>query len=138
VNRFVAGFIGSPAMNFTVVRLNAMRDDLRAANSGFHLDMPAAIGRRLRAYTEREVVMGIRPENLRVATGADPDGLCFDAMVELVEKLGSEILLDVQVGGQTMAAAVDPAVRAKRGDKIRLAVDPDRLHFFDATTEAAI
>lgn len=138
VNRFVAGFIGSPAMNFTVIRLSGMNDGLCAANAGFRIDVPPAIGRRLRPYTEREVVMGVRPEDLHVATGADPDGHCFEAMVDVVEKLGSEILLDVQVGGQTMAAAVPPSVRAKRGDKVRLAVDPDRLHFFDATTDAAI
>jgi len=75
---------------------------------------------------------------VRVANGSDPAGLCFDAVVEVVEKLGSEILLDLQVGDQTMVAAVDPTVRAKRGDKLRFALRPDRLHFFDTTSQAAI
>ena len=82
--------------------------------------------------------MGIRPEDVRVANGSDPAGLCFDAVVEVVEKLGSEILLDVQVGDQTMVAAVEPTVRTKHGDKLRFALQPDRLHFFDTTSGAAI
>ena len=56
----------------------------------------------------------------------------------MVEQLGSEILLDVRVGDDTMVAAVDPTVRAKVHEQLRLAVNPARLHFFDAKTEAAI
>jgi multiple sugar transport system ATP-binding protein len=82
--------------------------------------------------------MGIRPEDLRIASASDPVGLCFDAVVEVVEKLGSEILLDVQVGGRMMVAAVEPTVRAKPGDRLRLALNPDRLHFFDSATEMAL
>jgi multiple sugar transport system ATP-binding protein len=55
-----------------------------------------------------------------------------------VEQLGSEILLDVRVGGDTMVAAVDPTIRARVQDQIRLAVNPLRLHFFDAQSEIAI
>jgi len=138
VNRFVAGFIGSPAMNFAAVRLSGADGGLRADNAGFSIDVPAEFGLRLRPYAGRDVSIGIRPEDLRVANGSDPPGLCFDAVVEVVEKLGSEILLDVQVGDQTMVAAVEPTVRTKRGDKLRFAVRPDRLHFFDTTSEAAI
>jgi multiple sugar transport system ATP-binding protein len=59
-------------------------------------------------------------------------------MVEVVERLGAEILLDLQVGDQSMVAAVEPTVRAKRGDKLRFALRPERLHFFDTTSETAI
>jgi multiple sugar transport system ATP-binding protein len=138
INRFVAGFIGSPGMNFATVRMSGAKDGLRADNAGLHIDVPAEIGLRLSPYAGRDVTMGIRPEDVRVANGSDPAGLCFDAVVEVVEKLGSEILLDVQVGGQTMVAAVDPTVHAKRGDKLRFALRPDRLHFFDTTSQAAI
>jgi multiple sugar transport system ATP-binding protein len=137
-NRFVAGFIGSPGMNFATVRMSGAKDGLRADNAGLRIDVPAEIGLRLQPYAGRDVTMGIRPEDVRVANGSDPAGLCFDAVVEVVEKLGSEILLDVQVGDQTMVAAVDPTVRAKRGDKLRFALRPDRLHFFDTTSQAAI
>ena len=66
-----------------------------------------------------------------------PD-LTFSSRVEVVEQLGSEVLLDVRVGDDTMVAAVDPAVRVKPQDELRLAANPDRLHFFDAQTEQAI
>jgi multiple sugar transport system ATP-binding protein len=137
-NRFVAGFIGSPAMNFAGVRVRDSNGGLRADNAGFDIDIPAEIGSRLRPYAGRDVTIGIRPEDLQVANGSHPPGLCFDALVEVVERLGPEILLDLQVGEQTMVAAVEPTVRAKRGDKIRFALRPERLHFFDTASEAAI
>jgi multiple sugar transport system ATP-binding protein len=137
-NRFVAGFIGSPAMNFAGVRVRDANGGLKADNAGFDIDIPADIGQRLRPYAGRDVTIGIRPEDLQVANGSHPPGLCFDALVEVVERLGPEILLDLQVGEQTMVAAVEPTVRAKRGDKIRFALRPERLHFFDTASEAAI
>jgi multiple sugar transport system ATP-binding protein len=83
-------------------------------------------------------ILGIRPEDLRIASSADPADLSFDAVVEVVEPLGSEILLDMAVGPAMMVAAVEPTVRAKVRDRLRLAVNPERLHFFDSATEAAI
>jgi multiple sugar transport system ATP-binding protein len=56
----------------------------------------------------------------------------------VVEKLGSEILLDLKVGRGAMVAAVEPTVRAVYGDRLRIALNPDRLHFFDAQTDATI
>ena len=73
-----------------------------------------------------------------MASDADPVGLTFNSKIEVVEQLGSEILLDVRVGEDTMVAAVDPTTRAKVQDTLRLAINPERLHFFDAKTEAAI
>jgi len=58
--------------------------------------------------------------------------------VEVVERLGAESLLDLQVGEQTMVASVEPNIRAKRGDRLRFALRPERLHFFDTKSEAAI
>ena len=75
---------------------------------------------------------------MRIATGGEPRGLAFDAVVEVVEKLGSEILLDVKAGPHAMVAAVEPSVRAGVRERVRLAVDPERLHFFDKETEAAL
>jgi multiple sugar transport system ATP-binding protein len=138
VNRFVAGFLGSPAMNFSSVQVTSGTSGLRAGNSGLAIDVPAEISARLAPYTGRDVIMGVRPEDLEVANGSDPPGLCFEALVEVVERLGAESLLDLQVGGQTMVAAVEPNIRAKRGDKLRFALRPERLHFFDTNSEAAI
>src|SRR6185437_8006170 len=91
-NRFVAGFVGSPAMNFAKVELLEQDGALRAHNEAIRITVPPAIGGRLRRYIGGEVTLGIRPEDLRVATSEDPAELSFDAVVEVVEKLGSEIL----------------------------------------------
>jgi multiple sugar transport system ATP-binding protein len=137
-NKFVAGFIGSPAMNFATVTVVDGGGGLTAENGGLTLAVPAGQAERLRGQVGRSLTLGIRPEDLRVASGADAAGLTFSARVEVIEQLGSEVLLDARVGDDTMVAAVDPAVRVKPEDELRLAVNPDRLHFFDAETEQAI
>jgi multiple sugar transport system ATP-binding protein len=137
-NRFVAGFIGSPAMNFATVTMMDGNGRLTAKNAGLELEVPHIHADRLRSHAGRQVTIGIRPENLHVASESDPAGLTFPSKVEVVEQLGSEILLDVRVGDDTMVASVDPTIRARVQDQIRLAVNPARLHFFDTDTETAI
>jgi len=137
-NRFVAGFIGSPGMNFAAVDVAEENGALWAVNEGVRIKVPGAVGARLRQHAGNQVTFGIRPEDLRVATTADPAELGFDAVVEVIEKLGSQILLDVKVGSAMMVAAVEPTVRAQVRDRVRLTLNPDRLHFFDARSEAAI
>jgi multiple sugar transport system ATP-binding protein len=137
-NRFVAGFIGSPAMNFAKVRVSQDNGAVWATGEGIKLKVPAPEAARLGAHAGQEVTLGVRPEDMRVAGAGDPGELTLDCVVEVVERLGSEILLDVAVGQATMVAAVEPTVAAKMHDRMRLALNPDRLHFFDSTTEAAI
>jgi multiple sugar transport system ATP-binding protein len=137
-NRFVAGFIGSPAMNFASVSLVREGDALWGGSQGLRIKIPDEIASRAAQHADSKVTLGIRPEDLHVATSADPSEHCFDADVEVIEQLGSEILLDVRAGDATMVAAVDPAVRVKIGEKIRLGLNPARLHLFDAETEMAI
>ncbi len=137
-NKFVAGFIGSPAMNFATVTMVDGNGRLTAKNAGLEIEVPGGDAERLRPHVGRQLTMGIRPEDLHVAGDADPAGLTFPSKVEVVEQLGSEILLDVRVGEGTMVAAVEPTTRAKVQELLRLAVNPKRLHFFDASTEAAI
>jgi len=137
-NRFVAGFIGSPAMNFATVKVSEGNGALWASNEGMRIKVPAEIAPRLGRYAGKECVLGVRPEDLRIATAADPPDLNIDAEVEVIEQLGSEVLLDMAVGSGMMVAAVEPTVRAKVRDRFRLAVNPERLHFFDSASEAAI
>ncbi len=137
-NRFVAGFIGSPAMNFATVQVTEADGALWSANEGIRIKLPAEIGARLRGRVGEQVTFGIRPEDLRIASGGDPKELGFEAVVEVIEKLGSQILLDVKVGSSMMVAAVEPTVRAQVRDRLRLTLNPERLHFFDARSEAAI
>ncbi len=137
-NRFVAGFIGSPGMNFASIRVVDEGGEVHAVGDGIRLKLPGAAAARLKPYTGHDVTLGIRPEDLRIASDESANGLGFDAVVEVIERLGSEILLDVKVGGGTMVAAVEPTVRAKVREQLRLALNPERLHFFDTQTEAAI
>ncbi len=137
-NRFVAGFIGSPAMNFIPTSVNEQNGTLFADASGLKMKIPADRVARMAAYKGQTVTLGIRPEDLRVSPGADLADYAFDAMVDVVEPLGSEILLDVALAGQSVVARVEPSVKARPHEKIRLAFVPDRIHFFDTKTEAVI
>ena len=129
-NRFVASFIGSPAMNF--VDVNISGDGLWAEAQGLRLQVP----QRMRSLGGQRLTLGVRPEALRLANGADEHG--FATTVDVLEPLGNEILLNFRAGGVQMVARVDPGVRVKAHESVRLALDPQRLHFFDPKTEAAI
>ena len=137
-NKFVAGFIGSPSMNFATVEVRDRDGELWVENSGLRLKVPGQNAGGLRAYIGKQVTLGVRPEDLTVANSADPADHCFDAAVDVVEQLGSEILLSVSAGQDVLVAAVEPTLKAKVHEKLRLAVNPERMHFFDAKTEAAI
>ncbi|MBI2738531.1 MAG: sn-glycerol-3-phosphate ABC transporter ATP-binding protein UgpC [Rhodospirillales bacterium] len=136
-NRFVAGFIGSPAMNFADVTLNGANGRLWAEAPGIKIGMPEPIASRVNGRSGK-AILGIRPEDLHVAGPADPAELCFEVEVEVVEQLGSEILLDTRAGNSTFVASVDPMLRTKVHERLKLAMNPNRLHLFDAQTEAAI
>jgi multiple sugar transport system ATP-binding protein len=137
-NRFVAGFIGSPAMNFATVTVSDGGGALWAGHEGLRIKVPAPMTNRLGRYVGKPITLGIRPEDLRIANGTDSQDLSFGAVVEVVEKLGSEILLDVKVGAGSMVASVEPSALAKVRDQVRLALNPDRLHFFDIESEVAV
>jgi len=136
--RFVAGFIGSPSMNFATVKVTEADGGLWVINDDIRIMLTAEMSVRLRRYVGEQVALGIRPEDLRLACGNDPAKPGFAAVVEVVEKLGSQILLDIKVGSAMMVATVEPTVRARVRDRLRFAVNPERLHFFDNRSEAAI
>jgi multiple sugar transport system ATP-binding protein len=125
-------------MNFATVTVTEANGSLIAENSGLRIKLPDETAQRLRGHIGHEVTLGVRPEDLTVAGAADPDHLCFDAVIEVVEQLGSEILLDMKVGDGAMVASVEPTTRVKVRDRLRLAIRPSRLHVFDAKTEGAI
>ena len=137
-NKFVAGFIGAPAMNFIDVTVRS--DSVATAvegEGGLSLTVGAPEARALAACNGRRVILGVRPEHLVLGEAAP--GLGFDARVEVVEQLGSEILLETRVGATSVTAArVDAETRIARGDQVRLAAQPGRLHFFDPETELPI
>jgi multiple sugar transport system ATP-binding protein len=137
-NLFVAGFIGSPAMNFANVTVVNGEGGLWVEAQGLKLRLPGALSSRAQALAGKRATLGIRPEDLRVANGSDPGEYCMECEIEVVERLGSETLLDTRVGSETVVAAVEPLVAVRAHDKVRLAVTPDRMHLFEADTEKAV
>jgi multiple sugar transport system ATP-binding protein len=137
-NRFVAGFIGSPAMNFADVTISENGGRAVAEAPGLKIILPPEIAARARAKLGRKATLGIRPEDIHVAGAADSADYSFDTSVEVVEQLGSEILLDTRVGDALFVASIEPTARVRAHDKLKLALKPERLHLFDAETEAAI
>jgi multiple sugar transport system ATP-binding protein len=137
-NKFVAGFIGSPAMNFIPVTVSEANGAVYVEATGLRTKVPAEKANALKPYKGQTVTLGIRPEDLRVGSGADSPDLSFDATVDVVEPLGSEILLDVAVAGQSVVCRVEPSVKARTRDRIRLAFVPERIHFFEPKTEAVL
>ena len=137
-NKFVAGFIGSPAMNFVEVSIVAENGGLWANNGAFRIEVPPAKKDALRPQVGKQVTLGIRPEAVQIANGSTPSERAFDASVEVIEPLGSEILLNVRCGMNDMVARVDPSIRVKLHENIRLALDPARLQFFAQEGELAL
>ncbi len=137
-NKYVAGFIGSPAMNFTNVQVTNEGGVLYATNPAMRIRVPDALATRLGPQTGKMATLGIRPESLRMAASSDSADTLVAATVEVSEQLGSEVILDVKVADGAMVASVEPTVRVKPGEGIKLALDPGGLRFFDTVTEKAI
>jgi multiple sugar transport system ATP-binding protein len=137
-NKYVAGFIGSPAMNFTTVNITNEGGVLYATNSAMRIRVPDALTARLGPHTGKQATLGIRPENLHMARSTDTADTIISATVEVSEQLGSEVILDVKVADGAMVASVEPTVRVKPGEPVKLGLDPGGLRFFDAATEKAI
>jgi multiple sugar transport system ATP-binding protein len=136
--RYVAGFIGSPAMNFAEVTITGSGTALVAEGNGIRVAVPPRLVPRMQAFAGKKATLGIRPEDLHMADGSRPAEYTFEAVVEVAEQLGSEILLDVKAGPNQIVASVEPRVRVKPGEKVKLAMNPDRMHFFDAVSDNAI
>ncbi len=137
VNRFVAGFIGSPSMNFVDVTVQGSGDS--AALIGAN-DWTIPLPPRLRGAiptSDGRFVAGFRPEHLEIGE-ASPDHGSFRSRADVVEYLGNEELLHVNAANQDIVAIVDSSHRVKPGDIVNLVVPLSKLHLFDAETGAAI
>jgi multiple sugar transport system ATP-binding protein len=137
-NKYVAGFIGSPPMNFSTVRVSDEGGALFAANDAMKIRVPDQVRARLAPQTGKTVTLGIRPEDLRMARSDDAGDNLINAIVEVSEQLGSEVILDVKAAGAGMVAKVEPSTRVKSQEPIKLAINPAGLRFFDAQSELAI
>jgi multiple sugar transport system ATP-binding protein len=123
-NLFVAGFIGSPTMNFVPVTI----DDGHAKAAGFSVKLPKQVG-------GSKGTLGFRPE---AVTDRPSDSATLDMKVDVVERLGSDQFLYGNVGGDTVTARVDPRLKVAPQDHVRLGLDVRSLHLFDSETEKAL
>lgn len=130
-NVFVAGFIGTPAMNF----LNANIDDHQAGGEGFTLQLDTT--RRAAAGNRPMVHVGIRPEHLHLAATDSTDNR-LSGTVEVVEPLGALTMIQVSVGTTTLTAQIESYQQVEMGDTVTLACRTDRLYLFDPDTGEAL
>jgi multiple sugar transport system ATP-binding protein len=132
VNRFVAGFIGSPSMNFVDVKVDGSGDGARLTGaSDWSLPLPNRFRGTVDRQQGRAVIAGFRPEHLDIGEGGGNAG-AFRGRADVVEYLGNEELLHVTAAGQDIVAIVDSSHRVRPGDIVNLVLPLDRLHLFDA------
>ena len=136
-NRFVASFIGSPTMNFMAAYINGTTDDLAAVTEGFTLPVPPEKKAALASYLNKEIVLGIRPDDLSAVASMEEKGT-IKATVEVVQPVGSQIYLDVKVGNHALLASVNAQTRVKSHQEIILKACLENIHFFDPVSEKAI
>ncbi len=133
-NTFVAGFIGSPAMNFLELSLAGAR--LVDPADGFAIAIPDRLRGALEGYGKPKVILGVRPEALRpLPRDADPAGAPV-LSIDVAQHLGHETLLDASDGSHRIVARVGAADDSRIGERRPFLFDPDLMHLFDAETGA--
>ncbi len=140
-NLFVAGFIGSPQMNFVVCDVIEKFDGIYLVfdNNVLHLEDHRAQSLRDNGYVGKRVMMGIRPENLHdVDYSLKKYKDVIKAKVQVYELVGAEVYLYFECNSTNMTARVDPNTKARVGDEVDLYLDCDSMHLFDIETEQAI
>ncbi|MDE5861927.1 MAG: ATP-binding cassette domain-containing protein, partial [Ruminococcus sp.] len=146
-NKFVAGFLGSPTMNFVDATLKYEREydqfivEFGSAKRKFEIIVPESkVNSKLQNYVGKEITLGIRPENLHdeemylsnATTGV------IECNVEITEMMGAEIYLYLNCEGIPLTARVSSRSTVRSGDTIQVALDPNRIHIFDKETEETI
>ena len=138
-NRFVASFIGAPAMNLFEVTIGGDESVTVVETQDLALRVPSMAIAPVGAYRGRSVVLGIRPEQIAVVDASALADTIFEATVEVTEQLGCEMHLDVRLGQAVLTVArVPPESRISVGDRVRLSVPPQQLYFFDRDSGHAI
>jgi multiple sugar transport system ATP-binding protein len=139
-NVFVAGFIGSPAMNFFEARLKLSDGKIIADCGSFSVTVPENKVGLYKAHAGKAVLFGIRPEDLHDPQFVPPGihQALVETNVEVTELMGNEVLLYLKTGEHNFVGRVDPRSQARIGSKMQLALNMDNMHLFDKETEQAI
>lgn len=135
-NMFVAGFIGSPQMNFIYCKIIRKNDGYYAQFENYNIKLPDRMNDALSLYTDKEVVLGIRPENIHLATGTQKTS--FEMYIDIAEMTGSDYYLYGKLGGKNIIANVPSNTQIKSDTTCSMFIDTDRLHIFDKVSENLI
>jgi multiple sugar transport system ATP-binding protein len=139
-NLFVAGFIGSPAMNFFNAELTQEGEDIVVKTDAFKVKVPEARRAALKGHVGKSVIFGLRPEDIHDPNFAPPRIIAqeVEAMVDITELMGNEIFLFLKSGENDYVARVDPRTSFEMGDNVTMSFNMDNMHIFDKETEQVI
>jgi len=140
-NLFVAGFIGSPAMNFLPATVSDENATVYIQTSGFKIGLPDAMGAKAKASGVKDFIFGVRPEDITkqgtgeaTATMSEP----VPAHVNVIETLGKETYLDITTGDENITAIISPNIAVKMDEDIELEINMDKVHLFKKDDGEAI
>ena len=139
-NRFVAGFIGSPAMNFFDATLKTADGSMVVDAGMFQVPVPEQDIEKYKPYAGKQVVLGIRPEDIHDPDyqPADTITAIVEANVDVVEQMGNELIVYFEKEGKTFLGRLDPRSQARVGMKMGTAFNVANMHLFDAETDEAL
>jgi multiple sugar transport system ATP-binding protein len=139
-NLFVAGFIGSPAMNFFPAKLSRSDGKLMVDTDTFAVEIPSENAKTYEKHEGKKIIFGIRPEDIHDPKFTPPNVHTenIEAQVDVTELMGNEIFLHMLSGENSFVARVDPRSSLHVGEKSQIAFDMNNVHIFDAETEEAI
>ncbi len=139
-NIFVAGFIGSPSMNFFDATITGTKEEMYIDSGVFKLQIPKHKAQPLYDYLGKEVVFGMRPENIHDPDYARPGiiGATVKARVDVTELMGNEVFLYLMSADKNYIARVDPRSAVRVGQDIEVLFDMDNFQIFDRDTEVAV
>ncbi len=136
-NKFVAGFIGSPSMNFFDGQLHK-NGDLFFRTDDFSIKLNPAIEKRLKGYERNDVILGIRPEHMQLAEDNKNDRPVMEAEVEVIEPMGNESFAYLRNGTYTFTIRRNSSEGLNVGERVHLQLESERIHFFDPANEMVI
>ena len=134
-NLFVAGFIGSPQMNFCPATIRKNGDQIVADFAGAIIPMPAEKAKHLENYVDRSVILGIRPANF---TSAENSSVRLSTTVDIVELMGAETNLYLEFNEHKLIACMPADVQPEENKPFTIGIDVNKIHVFDSETELAI
>lgn len=139
-NLFVAGFIGSPQMNFMDAKISVSGEEVFATVGDYKLSVPADKAKALKegGYDGKTVTLGIRPEDISTGDTASGSSNTIEATIRVYELLGAEVYLYFNFADTQMTARVDPRTTARTGDTLKFILNMEHSHFFDKESELTI